>query len=71
MSKIVVDREACIGAVTCVVVAPDVFEMDNENIAVVKPDALKVDSNKILMAAQSCPVQAIILYDETGKQIFP
>lgn len=64
-------RPDCISAATCVVIAPDAFELDNEGIAVVKASALNVDDNTILMAAQSCPTQAIVLYDEYGNQIFP
>jgi len=71
VAKIVVDRKLCIGAGTCVVVSPDGFEMDEENIAVVKPGAQRLSFNELLMAAQSCPTQAIFLYDEEGNQIFP
>lgn len=68
--RIVVDRQACIGARSCVVVAPGVFQMDDENLAyVTDPDG--TDEEIILMAAQSCPVLAVRLYDEDGKQIFP
>mgnify|MGYP007103350975 FL=1 len=45
--------------------------MDEDNIAVVKPGAEKLSFNELLMAAQSCPTQAIFLYDEEGDQIFP
>ena len=69
--KVVVDRSACIGAVTCVVVAPKAFEMDSENIAVVKPKAEDLDDDVLFMAAQSCPTAAILLYDKDGNQIFP
>lgn len=69
--KIVVDRKLCIGAATCVVIAPDAFELDNENIAIVKADALNVDDDTLLTAAQSCPTSAIALFDEQGNQIFP
>lgn len=69
--KIFVDRKACIGVATCVVIAPDVFDLDEEGIAIVKEGALEVDDNKIIMAAQSCPVLAIHLYDEDGNKIFP
>lgn len=69
--KIVVDRNACIGAATCMVIAPNAFELDDQNIAVVKPGAENESDDIILMAAQSCPTQAIILYDEEGNQIFP
>ena len=69
--KIAVDRKACIGAATCIVVAPDAFELDDENVAIVKTGALDLSDDMLLMAAQSCPTSAIILYDENGNQIFP
>ncbi len=69
--KVVVKRDACIGAATCVVVSPDAFELDGENIAVVKPNAELRSDEELLMAAQSCPTAAIFLYDEEGNQIFP
>lgn len=68
--RIVVDRQGCIGAQSCVVVAPGVFQMDDENLAyVVDPDS--EDEDTILMAAQSCPTLAILLFDEKGNQLFP
>ena len=68
--KIKVDRNLCIGAGTCSVIAPEVFELDGELKAVVKnPNGAAED--KIIDAAKSCPVLAIILEDEEGKQIFP
>ena len=70
ISKIVVDRNLCIGAASCIAVAPGVFELDKENKAVAY-DAKGADDETILLAAKSCPTQAIILFDEEGKQIFP
>ena len=70
ISKIMVDRNLCIGAASCIAVAPGVFELDKENKAVVY-DAHGADDETILLAAKSCPTQAIILFDEEGKQIFP
>jgi len=68
--RIVVDRQGCIGARSCVVVAPGVFQLDEENLAyVVDPDS--TDEDTIMLAAQSCPVLAIRLYDEDGQQLFP
>ena len=69
--KIVVDRNACISAATCVVVSPEAFDLDEDGIAIVKNGALKVDESTLLIAAQSCPTQAILLFDENDKQIFP
>lgn len=70
VSKVVVDRDLCIGAAPCVTVAPGVFQLDEENKAYVV-DQNAADGDTILLAAQSCPVQAIIVFDEDGKQIYP
>lgn len=70
IARIEVDRDLCIGAESCVVVAPEVFEMDGEHKAVVKGVGL-ADDQTILMAAQSCPVAAVLLYDEEGNQLYP
>ncbi len=68
--RIVVDRQACIGAQSCVVVAPGVFQMDDGNLAYVT-DPEGADDDTIMMAAQVCPVLAIYLYDEEGNKLFP
>jgi len=69
--KVKVDRNLCIGAASCVVIAPEVFELDNEMKAVVKSFS-GVEDERIIDAAKSCPVLAIILEDEkSGEQIYP
>lgn len=69
--KIEVNRSLCIGAASCVAVAPNTFELDNENIAVVKSGDHDTDESNLL-AAQSCPTKAIIVTDlETGQQVYP
>lgn len=67
--KIKILRDVCIGAGTCLLTSPEAFELDDEGIAVVKPGALEVDDARLLMAAQSCPTAAIVLYDEDGNEI--
>jgi ferredoxin len=69
--KIIVDRNLCIGAATCIALSPKVFQLDQENKAIViDPDGDTDDI--ILMAARSCPVNAVIVIDKkTGKQIYP
>ena len=69
--KVFIDRKFCIGEATCIIVAPDAFELDSENVAIVRSNAMNLDDDTLLMAAQSCPTSAIILYDNNGKQIFP
>lgn len=68
--RIEVKRDLCIGAATCVAIAPDVFELDDEMKAVVKSPTGN-DDNTIIEAAKSCPTLAIFIYDDAGKQIFP
>ncbi|MCH7883181.1 ferredoxin [Patescibacteria group bacterium] len=70
VAKIVVDRELCIGAASCVAIAPKVFALDEENKAYVL-DKEGADNETIIAAAKSCPTKAIILYDEDGRQIYP
>ncbi len=70
ISRVEVDRDICIGAAPCVTVAPGVFQLDEENKAYVV-DQNGADAETILLAAQSCPVQAIFVYDEDGNQIYP
>lgn len=70
ISKIVIDRDLCIGAATCVTIAPGTFQMDDENKAVLV--SLEGDAAEtVLMAAESCPTKAIFLYDENGEQVYP
>ncbi len=69
--KIVVDREACIGARSCAIVAANTFIMDEENLAYVAENVDIDDEETIKMGAQSCPVLAIHLYDKEGNKIFP
>lgn len=72
IKKIVVDRSACIAARSCVLVAPGTFQMDDKDLAYVPADATKYeDDETIMLAAQSCPVLAIHLYNKEGKKIFP
>ena len=70
IGKIYVDRDLCIGAASCAAIAPEVFELDAENKAVVS-NPKGADDETIMLAAQSCPTKAIILYDEEGNQIYP
>jgi len=70
IGKIVINRDLCIAAVSCIAVAETVFELDNENKVVVT-DGNSVDDETLLMAAESCPTKAIILFDKEGKQVFP
>ena len=65
-----VDRALCFGFADCVDTLPDVFALDDEDVAIVlDPDAAPVDD--ITEAAMNCPVDAIIVTDEHGQQLYP
>ena len=69
--KVEVIREKCISAASCVALAPEVFKLDEEDIAVIISQDGNDDDAKLL-AAQSCPTMAVIVTDtETNKQIWP
>lgn len=69
--KVEVIREKCIGAASCVAIAPGVFELDEENIAAIISQDGNDDDTKLL-AAQSCPTAAIVVTDtSTGQQVWP
>ncbi len=68
---ITVDRDLCIGAASCVAVAPKTFALDNEAKAIFLPSGSEDTPENILDSAKACPVAAIIIHDENGKQIFP
>jgi len=70
IGKIVVDRDLCIGAASCIAVTAETFKLDDESKAVVI-DPNVVDDQTLILAAQSCPTKAIILFDKEGNQIFP
>jgi ferredoxin len=68
--KVKIDRDLCIGVGNCVAIAPTVFELDEEN-KVVLIDTKMVDDETLMEAAESCPVNAIIIEDDRGGQIYP
>jgi ferredoxin len=68
--KVRVDRDLCIGVGNCVAYAPTVFELDEENKAVVL-DPFSVDDSALLEAAKSCTENAIIVEDDEGHQLYP
>ncbi|MGA2158520.1 MAG: ferredoxin [Dehalococcoidia bacterium] len=68
--KVRVDRELCTGVGNCVAMAPTVFKLDKSNKAIVL-DKDSVDSQLLMDAAESCPVDAIIIEDDEGNQMYP
>lgn len=79
--RIEVDADRCLGFGSCVIVSPDVFRLDERPGKGVFRSRAKLDVldesggkdfDNLLMAAQSCPTQAITIMDrKTGKRVYP
>lgn len=66
-----IDRNLCIGAATCVALAPKAWALDDEAKAIILDTADQETDQALLDAAKGCPVMAIIITEENGKQIYP
>jgi ferredoxin len=66
-----IDQDLCIGAATCVALAPKAWALDDQAKAIILDTAEEESDEALIEAAKSCPVMAIIITDDTGKQIFP
>lgn len=69
--KVTVDRDLCIGAATCVAVAPKMFALDSEAKAILLDTSAEESYQSTLDAAKSCPVAAIIIEDDQGNKVYP
>ena len=81
--KVTVDEKLCIGSGSCIVLASEYFELNDDGKAELKPsprakakgselvlDVKEAGKKKLLEAARTCPAQAIRIADENGKKIY-
>jgi len=61
-----IDREACMGSGNCSFWAPGVFDLDDDGIAIVT-DPEGEPEDKIILAGQGCPTQAIAIFRDGEK----
>ncbi|MCW2494488.1 ferredoxin [Jatrophihabitans sp.] len=60
--RIAVDGELCIASGQCVLVAPDIFDQDDDGIAIViDPDPAPGRQADLEDAANRCPARAIVI----------
>jgi ferredoxin len=86
--KISVDPNLCFGAASCVTVSPDHFRLNDQNKAeVIEPgidvtagnpiyeriiEADDAKRDELILAARSCPVSAISIWNvKTGEKLYP
>ena len=59
-----VDKELCTGCGLCVESVPEVFELSDDDIAVVKIKTIKdALAEQVREASEDCPAEAIIIED--------
>jgi ferredoxin len=62
MTRIEVDRERCVGSGACEALAPDVFEVDDDGVLVLRrPQPAGDELNDVEDAVQACPTRALAL----------
>jgi ferredoxin len=76
-----VDQDLCMGAESCVGIAPEVFSLDEtqlgrrtgtEPLGMMEVEEGTIDSDKVVRAAKSCPYKAISVRDaKTDDQLCP
>lgn len=60
--KVRVDRDLCIGAGVCVVIAPAYFELDEQGLArTIKDEVEPQDEELARQAEAGCPVEAVLI----------
>ena len=59
--RIVVDLNRCLGYAQCVPLAPDVLQLHGEEALMYDPNPDDAQRLRVLRAAASCPVQAILV----------
>lgn len=68
---IFIDRDKCVSDGLCTDKAPDVFEVDEDDMPVVISDTTKWPEN-LVWIAKNCPTEALRIVDaETGEKVWP
>lgn len=68
--RVRIDRTLCVGFANCVTGAAEAFVLaDDGVVAFVNPELVARD--QLLDACDACPVDALTVWDEAGRQIVP
>jgi ferredoxin len=60
--RVVVDRDRCVGSGTCEALAPDVFEVDDDGVLVVRRETPgDGEQSDVRDAVNACPTRALTL----------
>jgi ferredoxin len=66
-----IERPNCIGSKNCINVAPNLFELDDEQICSFKENTEGIEQEVVVEACSVCPVSALYVMDKDNNQIVP
>jgi ferredoxin len=71
MSRVEVDRDRCVGSGACEALAPEVFEVDDDGVLVVRrPEPGDDELDDVREAVRACPTRALSVPDGS-ERVFP
>jgi len=66
-----IDRDTCIGSGNCTKVAPEVFELDEEQVVTFVEETGRIDRERLLESVRVCPVYALLAQNQQGENEAP
>ncbi|HET9334599.1 MAG TPA: ferredoxin [Gemmatimonadota bacterium] len=66
-----IDRLLCVGFGDCIDDAPEAFELDEDGVAAFRDGADAAEPERLVRACDACPVDALTVLDEDGRQLAP
>jgi ferredoxin len=68
--RVRIDRTLCVGFGNCVTAAPEAFVLADDGVVTfVTPEQVSRDT--LIEACDACPVDALTVWDDHGRQIVP
>lgn len=68
---IIIERATCIGSDNCTQIAPEVFVLGYDGVVTFVENVEDIERDRLIEACDVCPVDALIVEDEDGRQIVP
>lgn len=67
MPRVTIDDDLCVGTGECVRLAPDAFQLDDDDeVASVAPGVARTPTEQLRRAAYECPTGAISVDEDTS-----
>lgn len=66
-----IDRPSCICSDSCTKIALEIFEIGDDDIVTFSEACPDIERDRLIEACSICPVDALIVIDEEGRQIVP